>query len=265
MTTIQTGDVMIKHQVEGDTLGKVIRAGQLLSSGPSVMVHAGIAYSPTKIIEMDGQGLQRNLLSSNGEHGYRYDVFRCKSNQLARGAAAVADLMWRGVTGDKGGGNEPLAPGMKIQYSAKAAACSVLPSVLGMFGLVTADQSNNVLAMKWVEALSGGGASFFCSEHVVLCYQISGRQIRAHYKQLKQNKVLKKLNKTGIDVVLKLSPESVPAPRVNGEVKVNEVFEEDSKNYGPGYLWKELWEDAEVWTPVGEFQGATYLNPIKEK
>lgn len=305
--TIEAGDIMIKHRVEGDSLGRLIKAGQLLTSGPSNMIHAGIAYSSTKLIEMDGEGLKRNLLAENARHGYRYDVFRCKEKRLARAASAVAELMWRGVTGETGGKGPPAErppPTMKIRYDARAAACSVLPTFYSTFGLVTGEQDNNCLAMQWIQGLSGeAGSAFFCSQHVVLCYQIAGRQMRAQYKHVRRSdekaeritkayykrqnpdapdpervfdmkkgrvvvtsEVIQTANDPAAGEMLIDDPyDGVPVARVLGGVKVTEVFQETAEKYNPGFLWQELWKDQEVWVRVGEYRGGEKIGDIKEK
>lgn len=155
---VRAGDIMIKYS-DGSLVSKVIRFGQLFGRGSSKFVHAGIASASTKIIEMDGHGLQEhNLLMENAR--YNYDVFRCRYPSVAAGAAETARMMLAGFQE-----YQRSASGMRISYSLKGAFRSISKSA-GWDG-------NDVINGTLESLLSADGSAFFCSGHVVLCYQSS--------------------------------------------------------------------------------------------
>lgn len=147
---------MIKYS-DGGAVSKLIRFGQLFGRGASQYVHAGIASSSTSIIEMDGHGLQEhNLLIDNAQ--IKYDVFRCNYPQVAAGACETAKMMYEGVCAHNSTGR-----GMKISYTLAGAARSISKSVGWKGDDVVNDTLDNLL--------KADGSAFFCSGHVVLCYQ----------------------------------------------------------------------------------------------
>jgi len=153
---VRAGDIMIKY-ADGSVTSALIRFGQLFGRGPSKFVHAGIASSGTTIIEMDGHGLQEhNLLTDNA--AYDYDVFRCKYPSVANGAAETARMMLAGFQEYQRSNS-----GMRISYS-KGGAFRSISKRAGWDG-------NDVINGTLDSLLSADGSAFFCSGHVVLCYQ----------------------------------------------------------------------------------------------
>lgn len=155
---IKAGDIMIKYS-DGSLVSKVIRFGQFFGRGSSQYVHAGIASSPTQIIEMSGNGLnENNLLTDNAR--YKYEVFRCNYPSVAEGAAETGKMMYEGFKAFQASGQ-----GMKISYTMAGAARSISKSV-GWDG-------NDVINTALDSLLKADGSAYFCSGHVVLCYQSS--------------------------------------------------------------------------------------------
>lgn len=209
---LQPGDIMIKHS-DGSIISKIIRFGQLFGRGPSKFVHAGIASSGTTIIEMDEEGLQENnLLIKNAD--YKYDVFRCNYSNIQAGATETARMMLDGF-----GAPQAAQGGSKISYSTGGAARSISKRRR----LPGGDVINNTLD----NLLSAGGDAFFCSGHVVLCYQSAMGQA-----QMAQN----------------LFPVQ----------HSQQLFSLDSTCYQPSFLWKTL-EASHHFTKIGTVKGAVKI------
>ncbi len=153
--SIFAGDIMIKYS-DGSAVNNIIQAGQWFSKGSSGYTHAGIASTDTKIIEMDGHGLQEHDLLTLNANIY-YDVFHCRIPGVAKGAAETA-IMMRGFAGQLG-------------YSKAGAFASISRTA----ALGTSDKVNQLLD----NLLAGGSEYYFCSGHVVLCYIIAMQQMDA--------------------------------------------------------------------------------------
>jgi len=160
---VRAGDIMIKYS-DGSILSKLIRFGQFFGRGSSKFVHAGIASSGVTIIEMDGNGLtENNLIIDNSQ--YKYDVFRCNYPTVASGATETAKMMLEGVREFQKSGPEARS-GMRIQYTVLGAARSISKKAKWDGRDVINTTLDNLLQVD-------GGSAFFCSGHVVLCYQSS--------------------------------------------------------------------------------------------
>lgn len=160
---VKAGDIMVKHRHGVDPVGWGIKIAQLFSKGKSHYVHAGIASSPTTIIEMDGKGLQENnLLTKNAN--YTYDVFRCTMPGIGEGAAQTAIMMRQGVVG---GG---FAQGGKTQMP------YTIGGAIKSLGRGSASQSTDRINKLLDQLLAGGEEAFFCSGHVVYCYLVAMEQ-----------------------------------------------------------------------------------------
>ena len=155
---VRAGDIMIKHS-DGGIISKVIRFGQFFGRGSSKYVHAGIASSGVTIIEMDGEGLQEhNLIIQNSM--YKYDVFRCNYPDIAAGAAETAKMMLEGFREF-----QSTRSGMRIKYSLLGAARSISKRAKW--------DGKDVINVTLDNLMQADGSAFFCSGHVVLCYQSS--------------------------------------------------------------------------------------------
>jgi hypothetical protein len=157
---LQAGDILIKYN-DGSAVNNIISFGQFFGKGPAKYTHAGITSSPTTIIEMDGHGLQEhNLLTDDAL--ITYDAFRCTLPEIAAGACEAARMMlegFRSQTDNK--------PNMGITYSVSGALCSISKNQF----FQDSDVANRVL-----DKLLASGDTFFCSGHVVLCYQMACSQ-----------------------------------------------------------------------------------------
>lgn len=108
---------------------------------------------------MDGAGLQEHdLLNDNAN--YKYDVFRCNYGGVAAGACETAKMMLEGFKAFKSEG-----VGTKISYTLLGAARSIFKR--------DAWDGKDVININLDKLLKEGGTAFFCSGHVVLCYQSS--------------------------------------------------------------------------------------------
>lgn len=153
---IKAGDIMVKYN-DGSAINNLISFGQFFGRGNSSFTHAGLAASPTHIIEMDGDGLQlHNLAGENSQ--YRYRVFRCTLTGVGDGAAAAGEMMLAAFS----------AGATDLPYSPLSAFASVSKST----ELPNADIANDML-----DTLLKGGEALFCSGHVVLCYQMACSQM----------------------------------------------------------------------------------------
>ncbi|MDI1477158.1 hypothetical protein [Polyangium sp. y55x31] len=165
---VRKGDIMIKHRHGMAPVGVGIKIGQLFSRGNSDLIHAGVASSPTTIVEMDGHGLQENnLLTTNS--AFTYDVFRCRDENLAAGAGETAIMMREGMA----------AGGFNIQYTVGGAFGSLLPG--------NAAASSNRINGTLDQLLAGNAQSFFCSGHVVYCYLAAMEQMQFTQQRMREH------------------------------------------------------------------------------
>ncbi|GHC64456.1 hypothetical protein [Limoniibacter endophyticus] len=222
--SIYKGDILVKCH-DGKVTSRVIAFAQSFGTGPSKYTHAGIASSSTSIIEMSGAGIGENgLMERNAQ--YVYDVFRCKDTEVAAGAAEAARMMmdrarfWKtgtdgsllNVTGSfKDGRSKLSGPVSYNMFGAKGAARAIFSRAK----LKDRDNTNRI-----IDRLYDGGYSFFCSGHVVLCYQMVAEQLAIQ----------------GV---------------VNSELR--NTFKLESHAYQPAYLWHRL-KKSQAFDFVGTFQ-----------
>ncbi len=157
--TLHTGDIMVKHN-DGSLVNNLISFGQLFGRGSSKYTHAGILSDKHRIIEMDGHGLQEHDLR-NENRGVTYDVFHCTVKELRYGAAEVAKMMLANFGSQSGNPS--------ITYSKGGA----FKSISSRTAFTDDDVANTSL-----DKLLQSGDAFFCSGHVVLCYQIAASQMQ---------------------------------------------------------------------------------------
>ncbi len=157
---LHNGDIMVKHS-DGKLVSNLIRFGQFFGQGDSKYTHAGILSDHHHIVEMDGQGLNKNDLSGVHNVNVTYTVFHCRNVKLRRAAANVADMMVENF----GLGSQH----QNINYDGK-----------GAFGSIWSHSNvgdTSDLGSMALDRLLGAGDAFFCSGHVVLCYQIAASQL----------------------------------------------------------------------------------------
>ncbi|GHC68676.1 hypothetical protein GCM10010136_13620 [Limoniibacter endophyticus] len=146
---------------------------------------------------MDGRKLCESFLSVGSNANETYDIFRCHIPTVALGAAETAKLMWSGV-------KQRLVSfhGMKIAYSGSGKK-GALRSIAAK-EKYKGDKTETVFD----RLLSTQSSAFFCSDHVVTCYQIAIEQVAAQ-----------------------------------GDFRTTEIekiFKLESHCYQPAYLWRTL-------------------------
>ena len=222
---IEAGDIMIKRS-DGSAVSNVIQAGQnipslggLRSLGPSAYTHAGIASSAHTIIEMGGGGLVENGLPTKNAH-YDYAVFRSTTdhNRIAAGVTSTAIMMLEIAKANVGAASYTVAGAFKSLFKSKRIAPG----------------SGDVASLILDKMLGDGGASFFCSGFVVLCYQIVSSQM------------------------------GVLSAAVQSDFPIQDagsLFSRKASNYQPSFLYKTVAESLNF-QAVGMFRGETYQGAI---
>jgi len=160
---LKPGDIMLKHY-DRSKIGTGILLGQAATGqGAANFIHAGIASSNLSIIEMDGDGLQENVLR---DAHYDYDVYRIKSPAIAARAAEAAIAQHRSFAYFKANGQ-----GIKIEYALWTGAVKSLGKIKGF------DKGNTKLLIQNFSNTAGIQA-YFCSGHVVLCYCVAMHEMQ---------------------------------------------------------------------------------------
>lgn len=207
MGLLRPGDIMVKYN-DGSGVNNLITFGQFFGRGDSGFTHAGLAASSTHIIEMDGHGLQLHDLTGENSQ-YRYRVYRCGISGIGAGAAAAGEMMLEAFR----------AGATDVTYSLKDAFLSISKSS----ALPNADVANDTL-----DTLLAGGEAFFCSGHVVLCYQMACSQA--------------------------MGQATFPLQDAGG------LFSLEQTCYQPAFLEKIL-ARSDNFGKVGEFRGASWEGP----
>ena len=142
----------------GNAAGKLISFGQAkVGQANANFVHAGIMYDTTYILEALGAGIASNDIRI-GTRACGYTVYRPRDQKLATIAANFGKLLF-----DSHGARH------KLNYS-----------VLGAIKSLGSEKSPKTVSEvdKMVDKIFGSqGKSFFCSQFVVVTYQIAGGQI----------------------------------------------------------------------------------------
>lgn len=91
---LEPGDILVKKFFIKDPISHAIQFGQAITQGTTFAnyVHAAIALDADTLAESQGEGVVKNKLSDNIEHGYKYKVFRCKDREAAERAVEWALL-----------------------------------------------------------------------------------------------------------------------------------------------------------------------------
>jgi len=154
---LRGGDILLKLNA-GSLTNRIINTGQKLAgaSNPDV-VHAGILFDSTYIIESSGPGLIASDLRVK-DRPYAYYVFRCTNTNVAAGAATCAKMMFdiQGRTGN-------------LTYTAAGAAASA-------FGASGKPKTAGDMDALLDRILQGKSTPFFCSQFVVFVYQFVAEQ-----------------------------------------------------------------------------------------
>jgi hypothetical protein len=153
---LRAGDIMLKVS-DGSVLSKAIKFGQRLVHGANPeVVHAGLMFDSTYIVEAQRSGIIANDMRVQDLH-YGYYVFRCTNNNMAAGAGTCAKMMF-----------DIHGRGRNLGYSVAGA----FGSLFGRGRAATRDQMDALLD----RILEGRGQRFFCSQFVVYVYQFVAEQ-----------------------------------------------------------------------------------------
>jgi hypothetical protein len=151
------GDILLKIS-DGSLIAKAISLGQRMVGqlNPSV-VHAGVMFDSTYIIEAQGTGVSANDLRV-GNVRYGYLVYRAAQRNIANGAGTFAKILFD--VHQRGGNLKYTVPG-------------AIGSLLGKGGRAsTASEMDTRLDA----ILAGRSHPYFCSQLVVMVYQFAAEQ-----------------------------------------------------------------------------------------
>jgi hypothetical protein len=154
---LKAGDIMVQESMN-NIAGKAISFGQAKVGQKNWnFVHAGIMYDNTFILEALGAGISSNDIRV-GTRMCGYSVFRPKNPQLATIAANFGELLF-----DSHGARH------KLNYSVIGAIKSL--------GSEKSPKTTSAVDTMVDKIFGSSGKSFFCSQFVVVTYQIAGGQI----------------------------------------------------------------------------------------
>jgi len=162
---LRAGDILLKVS-DGSILSRAIQFGQERAGGVnSGIVHAGLLFDSTYVIEAQGPGISANDLRVQNVH-YGYHVVRCTIPNVAAGAGTCAKMMF-----------DIHARGGNLGYSLGGA----IGSLFGRSGrAASASQLDGLLD----RILQGKNHRFFCSQLVVFVYQFVAEQNGMHAASL---------------------------------------------------------------------------------
>lgn len=154
---LRGGDILLKVNA-GSFVNRVINLGQkMVGLSNTQIVHAGVMFDSTYIIEASGPGLIAGDLRVK-DKAFGYYVYRCKNANIATAAGTCAKLFFdiQGRTG-------------AMKYNALGAA----GSLFGSSGQATSPGEMDAVLER---ILQGKSHPFFCSQFVVYVYQYVAEQ-----------------------------------------------------------------------------------------
>lgn len=160
---LSAGDILLKAADNSFSVGgatsRAIQFGQSLvgSANPGI-VHAGLMFDSTYVIEAQAQGISANDLRVQNKP-FGYYVFRCNDENMGRGAGTCAKMMFD-IHQRHG----------SMKYDIAGAIGSLFRHGGGR--PATPDQMHTLLD----EILTGRNNGFFCSQFVVYVYQFVAEQ-----------------------------------------------------------------------------------------
>jgi len=169
------GDVMLKVVDQAPLSIGIASLQALANAAKPHIVHAGVMFDRTYIIEAAGEGIRANDLRVQNK-GITYTVYRCVRVDLAQGAATCAKMLFdihqvRRTPHEIRLGSKRFRwkTGGPLSYSAGGA----LMSLAGPGGAAaTPTEMDDLLT----DILAGKVHRFFCSHFVVYVYQFVGVQ-----------------------------------------------------------------------------------------
>ncbi len=154
---LNSGDILLKMNA-GSATNVVIAAAQTAAGAANAqIVHAGILFDPTIIIEASGPGLSARDLRVQ-DKAFGYYVYRCSNANMAAGAGTCAKLFFD-IQSRTGG----------LKYNLLGAA----GSLFGSSGRPSSPADMDALLDS---ILAAKGHPFFCSQFVVYVYQFVAEQ-----------------------------------------------------------------------------------------
>jgi hypothetical protein len=154
---LRAGDIMLKAN-DGSAFARAITLTErLVGQANPLIMHAGVMFDPTFIIEAQNSGISANDLRV-GDLKCGYMVYRAKQDSFAKGAGTCAKMMF-----DIQGRHNTL------KYNFLGLPGAVLRSRGHAMSATSMDQLLD-------DILSGKGHPFFCSQFVVYVYQFVAEQ-----------------------------------------------------------------------------------------
>ena len=159
---LHAGDIMLKVS-DGSLTSKIISGGQsVFGKVNKDIVHAGVMADQETIVEAQAAGVSSNsLMLEDQNYKYAYYVFRCTDGAVAQGAGDCAKLL------------------ADTHREAEVLPYSKLKAALSLFGGGGGQSRSRIdLDQFWTGIFEGSSTGLFCSQLVVLIYQLVGEQFR---------------------------------------------------------------------------------------
>jgi len=154
---LRPGDVLLKVS-DGSILSRAIQLGQSAVGGRNPgIVHAGVMFDSTYLIEAQGKGISANDLRIQNR-SYGYYAFRCNKIDMARGAGTCAKMMF------------------DIHQSGGQLGYSLIGAIGSLFGGRGEAATRGEMDALLDRILEGRSHRFFCSQFVVYVYQFVAEQ-----------------------------------------------------------------------------------------
>lgn len=163
---LRPGDILLQAANNNSVVHKVIEAGQSLIGGANAsIIHAGIVFDGTYIIESGGNGVAAADLRVSGAK-YGFLVFRCHDRDLAQGAADTAKMLF-----------DVHGRGRNLSYS-------ILGAISCIWRRAGRADSASSFDARMEQLLAGKSHPFFCSQFVTFVYQFAAEQGGTHAASL---------------------------------------------------------------------------------
>jgi hypothetical protein len=151
---LMSGDLLLEAYDSTFTALKISIGQRIAGQANTKVVHAGVMFDPTDIIEAVGAGIAKNNLA--GVHSRcGYLVFRCRNQEIATSASILAEIMFDAHQ-NQGTGPYSVIGAMKTAYGRQRSSPDLQKMEKMLDGL-----------------LSGDPQPVFCSMFVVTCFQLA--------------------------------------------------------------------------------------------
>jgi hypothetical protein len=154
---LAAGDILLQAS-SGSLASRVITLGQSLFGGPNAsVVHAGVMFDKTFLIEAVGSGVSANDLRTGGAK-LAYTVFRARNQRLGQGAGTFAKILF------------------DVHGRSRTVGYSALGAVGSLGSAAGKPKSRTEMDGVIDGILSGRSHPHFCSQLVVMVYQFVAEQ-----------------------------------------------------------------------------------------